>query len=463
MSPHRPAALAVAFVVALALAATPLADADGAGRRGYGGRVALPVADYAGLTDPHSASTRSQRLQASLVHCRLVRPDGPDRFRGELARDLTWRGRTLTVTLVDGARFHDGHAARATDVVASLRRLGQLDDRSPWAPLFAALVVREVDPLRLTIVAPRGAKETEVMALLARPEAAVLRGGRPGAGCGPFRVASGDGGGRRLEPFEGHPEGRPWLDVVELKRVSPGEAEQAAFSFGDVDVTFEDAPRTRRAGTARDGGLSTFFAIPHPRLRGGPAGDVRRAVAALARGERLARYVEGRAASASAPWPPALAPSAREIGQPTRAERLPSVTVAYREGDRELGDLARALRDSLRRLTSGSARVIEVAGLDASAARGARDPSWDIAVVRHDWAAATVAQAAVELAFVHGVAPPSPEAALGGTVRSWADRVIGGADAVAILHLERPLLTRTPAMLGADGDVPDLSTSWLPR
>lgn len=446
------------------LAASPGVDA--AGRRVYAGRVTIPVTSFSGLSDPHAVTTRDGRLLATLAHCRLLRPDGAG-FVGELAREARWDGRTLTVTLVDGARFHDErHAIRAADVVASLSRLAKLGDASPWSAAVGALRVRATDPLHVVITAPRRASEAEVRALLSRPEVAILRDGRPGdgAGCGPFRPVGGDAVARRFTAFDGSPAGRPWLDAVVARRVADEEAEQSAFVFGDVDVAFGDGPRSRRVGRVVDDAQTTFFALPHPRFTGDAALGLRRAVSAFARAERLGRYVEGRAAPAAAPWPAGLAPTKRELGRPGSFPQLPGLVIAFDADDRELADLARALRDSLRQLTSGTARVVPVSGLRLATARGMRNPDWDLALVRHRWAASTPAQAALELAWGFGIAPPGADDALADRVRAWADRVVRDASVVPILHVTRPVMVRPGIALepGRAG-LPELAESWRPR
>ena len=456
-------------LAALALLAsiTVAPPADAAGRRVYAGRVIIPVSDFGGVADPHLAHGRDGRLFAALAHCHLLRPDDRGGVAGELARDATWQGRSLTLTLVDGARFHDNRTViRAGDVVASLRRIAALGDRSPWSSAVAALGLREIDPLRLVITAPRGTSEAELRALLARPELAVLRGGRPGdgAGCGPFRPAGGDAVTRRFEAFDGNPAGRPWLDAVIARRVADDDAEQSAFVFGDIDLAFGDGPRSRRIGRAVDDSRVTFFALPHPRFRGSEAVELRKAIAAFARAERLGRYVEGRATAPSSPWPAGLAPTGTELGRPAAFPQLPGLTIAFDADDRELGDLARALRDSLRQLTAGTARVVPVSGLGLAAARALKSPDWDLALVRHRWAAATPAQAALELAWALGLAPPSAEQALSGKVKTWSDGVVRAATAVPVLHVVRPVIVRPGLALepGAAG-LPDLAETWRPR
>ncbi|MCB9733665.1 MAG: hypothetical protein H6745_13780 [Deltaproteobacteria bacterium] len=456
-----------ASLAAALLALLPGArPAEAAGRKPYHGVVTVPVGDLLGATDPHAARGPDDRVVASLVHARLVVPDGAGGVRPELAAELpTVTGRGLVFTLVDGATFHDGSPVRAADVVLSLRRAGQAADKAGVGALFAALGVDESDG-RVVVTPPRGASTAEVLALLARPEAAILEGGRPGTdrGAGPFRPAGDGARAYRLDAFAGAARGRPFLDAVQLKRVADTEAERTAFAFGELDLSDEDSTRGRRVGRPVASGRVTWLAIPNPRFSGDGASDLRRAVAVLAARARLGRFVEARPLDGDGLWPRGVGPSDDAITPPTAPPALPALTIAYRADDRELGDLARALRDTLRPMVSGTARVVAVPGLDAAAARGAPRPDWDFALVRHVWAATTPAQAALELALTVGIAPPDAASVLAGDVRRWADLAVKRARAIPILHCDAPLLVRPGVNVAPEAPgVPDLADGWRSR
>lgn len=94
-------------------------EAHAGGRRPYGGMVEVPVGSFDAAIDPHLAQGRDGRLLASLAHCHLFRMEG-GRPVGEAAHGLgSFANGVLTVTLQDGARFHDGSPLTAADVVAS--------------------------------------------------------------------------------------------------------------------------------------------------------------------------------------------------------------------------------------------------------------------------------------------------------------------------------------------------------
>lgn len=458
-----PLSAALAAVAGVALMAS--GAAEGAGRRPYHGQVTLPVGGLLGATDPHAVRDPDDRVLASLVHARLLAPDGAGGVVPELADPPAPSGRGLLFTLVDGATFHDGSLLRPADVVASLARAAQVADKAGLGALLAALTVTEVDG-KVLVTPPRGAAPAEVLALLARPEAAILEGGRPGAGrgAGPFRPAGDGARAWRLEAFAGAARGRPWLDAVQLERVADGEAERTAFAYGELDLSYQDSARGRRVGRLVPSGKVTYLAIPNPRYGGDAASDLRRAVAVLAARARLGRFVEARAVEGDGLWPPAIGPIEDAVPAPAAAPTLPALTIAYRADDRELGDLARALRDTLRPLVTGTARVLPVPGLDAAAARAARSPDWDFALVRHVWAATTPSQAALELATVVGLAPPDASSVLAGDVRRWAELTARRARAIPVLHCDAPLLVRPGLEVAPEAPgVPDLADGWRAR
>lgn len=437
--------------------------AHAAGRRPYGAAVEVAVSDFSGLADPHVVTSRSGRLVATLVHGHLFRAAGAG-VVAELADGPgTWSADGLTVTVADTARFHDGQAVGATDVVASWRRLSALGDASPIGRLAGALQVSEVGP-RTVVFSARGAHEEEVRALLARPEAAILPRGQPGVGAGAFRPKTeGAGSDRRtLVAWEGHARGRPWLQEVRLVRVDAAR-EEAAFRFGEVELAFTPPRVMPEGATVVRGGWTSWFVVFNPRSRMAGGAVFRTWVHAASLAARLGRYVDGRSMAGEAPWPepldPAPAVSAPTLGPPPRRDRL---VVAYREGEADSEELARALRDVVRAAAPGDARAVPVRGLDLVQARQAADPPWDMAIVRWEWAAQTRAQAAHELALALGINGPSGAEVLARRVSDFARGVVTRADALAIVHAERPAILQAKVRgVGPAGPLPALVDGWV--
>jgi MarR-like DNA-binding transcriptional regulator SgrR of sgrS sRNA len=414
--------------------------------------VQVAVRDLTGLADPHVVESRSGRLVVDLVHARLFRVvDG--RLLGELATGPgVASADTLTVTLVDGARFHDGTSVDSGDVVASLKRLATLGDGSPIGRLVGALGVSAQGPRTVVLTLPRGASVDEVRLLLARPEAAILRQGR--VGCGPFKVTAGEGDARVLVAWDGYALGRPWLQEVRLTRVSAAR-EEAALRFGDVEVGFA-RPERPVAAQAMRAGHASWLIVFHPRYRGQTSfkGFVRQAVLDA----RLSRYVDGRSTPAENPWPEGLAPVATPGRTAHSATGRPGLIVAHPPDGEEL---ARALRDALSPITLGSARVAPLAGSDPARAS---DPPWDLALVKLEWASLSKSQAAFELARALAIEGPRPDLVLGRKVGDWASGLLGRHEAVAAAHIEAEAwVTSRLGGVGSKGPSPDLNSGYRTR
>ncbi len=456
MTPTSRRALALVLVVAWVM------PAFAAGRRPYGAAIEVPVRDFAGLGDPFLAETRSARLVASLVHGHLLRTSG-----GEVVPELatttgTWSGDTLTLTLADTARFHDGRFVEVSDVIASWRRLQSLGDQSPVGRLAQAVQVSDAGHRNVAFTA-RGAAVDEVRALLARPEVAVLSRGLVGVGCGAFKPTPGDGDRRTLIAWDGHAQGRPWLQEVRLRRVS-AEREEAAFRFGEVELGFEP-PRVASANTGSvRGGWTSWLVVFHPRWRGANAQGFRGWVHASALDARLGRYVDGRSLPGDVPWPEGLSPAAPiPIGARSGMGR-DELVVAYLDGDPESAELAKVVRDVVRPATRIDARATPVRGLDFGNARSAGDPPWDLALVRIEWASLTRAQAAHELARALGLSGPSGADVLGRRVADWSKGVVQRTDTLAVVHVERPALLHAKIRgVVSAGPLPDLVQAWAVR
>ena len=464
---RRARVLSVIAVVSITAAAS--LPARSAGRKPYGGSIALAIIDDSGLFDPHIAQTREQLLGARLAHCRLFRHLRSGRVVPELARNLgSWKNRTLTMPLVDGATFHDGSRITAGDVVASLKRLGTT--RTALAPVFAGLQITAPDKHTVRINAPPGTRRWDLRRALARAEAAVLKRGSPSPvtshGCGPFRYQP---GAMELPAFAGHPSGRPWLDKVILRRAANLDEEIRSFVFLEADLAFVASPRYRKLKHVERipaVAHASVVAVVHPRFRGPEGDQFRRALAAISRTASLTRHVDFAAYAPKGPWPPEISPTKVPFGTPRAMPRHPGLVIGYPEGDSALDELAKALRDhvNLSGLVSGTARTMPVSALTVRGATMSKSPQWDVALVIHDWTVATPGQAVLEAAAMFGLGGLGSKVAAGADHGRWANQVAERAAFVPILHIQRSIFTRSRARLelGRDGLI-DLGSSWVPR
>lgn len=472
-------------VALAALAGASLAvvgPSHAAGRRPYGGALRVPVADFRGVEDPHVARTPGQRLGASLAHGRLLRAAGAG-FAGALAEGPGTLARdTLSLRLRPGARFHDGAPVTSGDVALSLRRAAT---RGPLGPLVALLRVEAVAPREVHIRGPRGVHGDTLRALLARPELAILHGGRPGLGrgCGPFRPDRPQGDSLDLLAFDSYARGRPWLDRVRLVRARRTRDEVSGLRFGSLDLAWAPSAAYRDAHARELGSWRTVFLVPAARWRGDAGRGLRRRLGQLAASRSLAPYVPWRVVPDAGLLPAALGgPGGRR--PPSGGERppaLPALTLAFPAGDEPLASLGRVLRDRIAAGLGVKARVLPVPGLEAGAVaaptttsgalgRGAEAASWDFAVVAVDWAATHPALARWELAARFAAGPGTPlwlaarppggrgagralaRAVLRGRGRTWLSAAASAEGVVPLLHARRRAFARRGAALAVRAD-----------
>src|SRR5450631_2662797 len=101
----------------------------------------VPQADIA-LLDPHFSSALVTRNHAYMVYDTLYGVDDAARPRPQMAAGHVVEddGKTWTITLREGLRFHDGERVLARDAVASLKRWAKRD-------VYAISVFTQVDEL----------------------------------------------------------------------------------------------------------------------------------------------------------------------------------------------------------------------------------------------------------------------------------------------------------------------------
>lgn len=215
----------------------------------YGGEVTVGVAELPASLAPDVPREAGTRLLAGLVHETLVGlgPDGLPVPALVAGWTTAVGGRELTLTLREGARFHDQRPLDSGDAVRSLRRFL----RSPSAAgarlarsLEGGLAYRSgarddqpgllsVDPRRLVLRFVEG--QALPLAPLASPAASVTSPN--GAGCGPF-VPTVTLPGRRisLTAFGAHVRGRPYLDRVHVAALPDPAALHAEALAGRLDL-----------------------------------------------------------------------------------------------------------------------------------------------------------------------------------------------------------------------------------
>ncbi len=181
------------FVLLIALAACG---------RGDGGRDATLRVDVVGTLDDPASPPRLALTGATQLG--LVQFDG----RGQIVPGLaaSWRvvdgGRSLIFRLRE-AKWSDGRALRAADVVQVFRRIMAPGSRNPLKPLFAGIdnapaiiegrapvsLLGVTAPLEMVVEIRLSAPDTGLLELLALPQATIVRGERRPPAIGAFTVA----------------------------------------------------------------------------------------------------------------------------------------------------------------------------------------------------------------------------------------------------------------------------------
>ncbi|MGN6106746.1 MAG: ABC transporter substrate-binding protein [Kofleriaceae bacterium] len=228
-------ARAIAKTVGVALAGSAGA-ARAESRPKYGSALEATLLGAPGTFDPQAAQTHAEQTIADLVFDTLYRVDPAGVVWPQLAAalpELDAARTTATIAIRRAVRFHDGTPLTAQDVAASLERLRTGPAR--W-PLAAVASVRAVgDTVELTLRAP----VAELASLLALPQAAVTKGGKPPGersfvGTGAFLIESIDARGKQLvlRAFEDHFAGRPYLDHLVLRWFDTTDGEARRFETG---------------------------------------------------------------------------------------------------------------------------------------------------------------------------------------------------------------------------------------
>jgi len=227
----------------------------------------VPQANLTSL-DPVWTTANITRNHAYMIHDTLYGMDAGFTPRPQLAEGALEEddGRTVTITLRDGPRFHDGEKVRAQDAVASLDRWMK---RSPMGQKLAAFVdeLSAVDDRRLRFRLKRrfplllnalaqvsNSPPFIIPERLARTDAFTQI--RDTTGCGPFRFKEDEFNSGSLVVYERNaaysptPAGTPSLTAgpklpkferVEWHIITDASTAAAALQTGEIDW-FEQPP-----------------------------------------------------------------------------------------------------------------------------------------------------------------------------------------------------------------------------
>ncbi len=228
-------------VVALVLAFAPLARAET--RPHYGGTVEATLLGAPGSLDPVAVRSHAEATVISLAFDTLYTVGADGIAQPHLAVDppvLDEKKLVARIAIRPDVKFHDGTALTAQDVAASLERARTA---AKWAFAPVISLRADGDAVELQLRAPVPELET----LLALPQAAVTKGGKPAGerpiGSGPFVIEAIDRAHHRLvlRAFDDHFAGRPYVDQLILRWYDTPDGEARKFETGAAHVSARGA------------------------------------------------------------------------------------------------------------------------------------------------------------------------------------------------------------------------------
>ena len=253
--PDRRVAAAILLVVALLLAGcrtpgntpSPTPSAPGSTPRPFTVLTTDPIR----VTDPAAMTDASSAVLAYNVFQRLMTADpGQSLLKPDAAEDCRFTVETtLTCTLKEDLRFHNGHPLTSSDVKFSIERASRLDVPGSSKPLLDSL--RRIEtPDDRTVRFLLSRPDTQFGLALASPAASIvdeeiydtdrIRDAKDSVvGSGPFSVAELAGGTLRLTRYEDY-VGRTSARLAELvyRTVADSATIEDAMTKGTVDVVW---------------------------------------------------------------------------------------------------------------------------------------------------------------------------------------------------------------------------------
>ncbi|MDB4953182.1 MAG: extracellular solute-binding protein family 5 [Myxococcales bacterium] len=224
-------------LLVIAIVGSTFGTAHAEARPHYGGSVEAALLGAPASFDPVAAHTHAETTIAGLVFDTLYRAGADGVIQPDLAVGvpvLDEKQTTVRIAIRKGVRFHDGTALTPSDVVQSLERVHA---STKWllAPVSAIRV--DGDAVELTLRAP----VADLMALLAMPQTAVTKKGRPPGerpvGSGPYVLKTIKKTLVELRAFDDYFAGRAYLDDITLRWYDTADGEARRFETGNAQFS----------------------------------------------------------------------------------------------------------------------------------------------------------------------------------------------------------------------------------
>lgn len=304
--------LIIASAMILSISGTSaIAAPDGTFRQaheyGYGDKSSL---------DPASRG-RVMQITEKLMS-RLIRPD----MKGSPSPDLatSWSANNAatewTLKLRSGVSFHDGSSFEAADVLYTLNRVLDPENKSPARSAIKMIEKMEaLDSMtvKFTLSTPFADMPLQLMDYRLRiiPEGSGDSIATSGIGTGPFKLVSFDAAGvTKLEANMDYWEGAPGVAKMEIIGIGDGQARMQALLGGQID--FENTVTNQQKPMFANSNKFKLMEVPTGNWRGlvfrtdvAPFDDVRvrQAVRMAADREDLVQLIMGGAATVACDTP----------------------------------------------------------------------------------------------------------------------------------------------------------------
>ncbi|MEU3825513.1 ABC transporter substrate-binding protein [Streptomyces sp. SID161] len=239
-------------------------------------------------TDPRAVGNGLSSMVMFHLYDSLMSLEG-DKYTYKLARSVTPNadGTKWTITLRDGATFHDGRPVTAADVAYSLRTVGAPPSNrvSVFTDVdLAHIKVVDAHTLQVPLKQPRGDFREAVLSTYSPVFPAGTKDFGKDAGSGPYKLDGVDGGNVRLVANDKYWGGKPSVKHLELIRIDDPAARLNAVKSGQADyavgisavgaaaVKADKAVTVERAGLASANALSfsmnqTIAPFDNPQVR----------------------------------------------------------------------------------------------------------------------------------------------------------------------------------------------------
>ncbi|MBQ7302116.1 MAG: hypothetical protein IJW89_00850 [Clostridia bacterium] len=270
--------------------------------------------------NPFATESRSNLELAPLLYEGLSRIDDTLTAKPALAAKWVADGTTVTVTLREGAKFSDGSAVTANDVVESFKKAKKSDNFATLLQNFrSAASASKGKEIRFTLEDPDIGFDACLSFPIIKKSGATEKAGEAPLGSGLYHLSE-----KNLLTVNPHAGQTPVITTVKLVSVSDINAQVHALENGTIGYLFSDlyggnVPYTTAATTAVDIPYLIFLGVNDK--RNALTESVRQAVSLAVDRDTLA--VEGHsgyARSASAPFHPlwsGLAAADLSLSSPT--------------------------------------------------------------------------------------------------------------------------------------------------